>query len=208
MNVASRARAVRRTGLALGVAAVVTLGGQALAERLAVPMICSRGPSDQRFNVAVTLPARAEVGSTYTIRLDGTTSGKISHFGLNHIRDMTVEYALPSGSTYVEGSARFVPGTGTANVVADARLGYRGGILTMTLPGKVLNDSEYTPPSLRVDVRATGAPGSFAVLSFNQFRLTANAFLVGDIAISCDPRPKPASIGATLLTAPPAPPQG
>jgi len=195
-------------GFALAFTVLLTYGGQAVAQRLAVPLACSRG-DDQRFNVTVTLPARAEAGSTYAIRLDGTSSGKISHFGLNHIRDMTVEYVLPRESSYVDGSAQLVPGTGTPNVVASARLRHKNGILTMALPGRVLNDTEYTPPSIRFEVRAGGAPGSAAVLSLNQFRLTANAFLVGDIAISCDPRPKPAPIGATLITPPPqAPPQG
>ena len=39
----------------------------------------------------------------------------ISHFGLHYIHNMTADYAIPTGTTYVEGSARIVPGTGTAN---------------------------------------------------------------------------------------------
>jgi hypothetical protein len=166
-----------------------------------LPLTCSKGPSGQRFQFQVTIPSRAEVGSTYEIRIDGVNSGTVSHFGLNHLHDMTVEYVLPAGS-YVEGSAQFVAGTGTANVLAGRRLAYHDGVLTMTLPGKVENGTDYTPPSIRLQLKATGAPGEWAWVAFKHYRLTANAFVVGDVAVSCDPTLKPYGLGATLITAP------
>ena len=184
----------------VGVAVLATATAVAAAY-VTLPLVCNTGPSGQSFNVGVTLPASVEAGAIYTIRLDSRSSGKISHFGLNHLHDMTVEYVLPKGTSYVEGSARLVAGTGTPNVQQGARVWHRAGVVTMALPGKVENGTAYTPPSIVVQVRAVGAPGSSAVLTFNHFQLKANAFLVGDVAVSCDPTPQPYPIGVTVIAA-------
>jgi hypothetical protein len=187
--------------LGLAMSLVVTLSVAATGASVAytMPIVCNQGPSGQRFNVAVTLPDSVESGGVYTIRIDGFDSGKISHFGLNYLHGMTVEYLLPSGTSYVEGSARLVPGTGTANVLEGARVWQRDRVLTMQLPGHVENGSNYTPPSIVARVRAVGATGTSAVLGFNRFQLQANAFLVGDVSVSCDPKPLPYPIGTTRI---------
>ncbi len=82
------------------------------------PTLCSRGPSEQAFTAMITLPHAAEQGATYTVRIDALPSGRIAHFGLNHIHDMATDYVVPSGAKYVPGSARIVLETGTPNVVA------------------------------------------------------------------------------------------
>lgn len=202
MTTTNRHRAGWAGLVALAALATATAGAAAAGAYVTAPLVCNNGPSGQRFNVAVTLPKSAAAGETYTIRLDGSSSGTISHFGLNYLHDMTVEYVLPAGTSYVEGSARLVAGTGTANVRVGPRLSHRAGVVTMTLPGKVENDTAYTPPSITVEVRAQGAPGSSAVLSFKHFQLKANAFLVGDVFVSCDPSPQPYPIGTTVITAP------
>jgi len=180
--------------------ALATTAGAATADRAEPELLCSRGPSGQRFHAGVTLPSRVEPGSTYTVRIDGVSSGKISHFGLNYLHDMTVDYVLPAES-YVDGSARIIPGTGTANVLPGSRLWYHGGVITLRLPGKVLEGTDYTPPSISVQLRAVGAPGSRAAVSLRQFGLTANAVLVGDVPVSCEPAVKPAPLGTTLIEA-------
>lgn len=203
MNVASSRNGRHRARwavVALALCAPLVIATEATAERVTLPILCTKGPSGQRFDAAVTLPQRAELGSTYWVRIDGASSGRIAHFGLNHLHDISVDYVLPPGAAYVEGSAQLVAGTGTANVVPTARLRQHRRVLTLSLPGKVDNGSDYTPPSIRFQLRAVGAPGSAAVVGFSQLRLVANAFLVGDIAISCDPSPKPAPIGTTLIT--------
>jgi hypothetical protein len=164
------------------------------------PLLCSTGPSGQRFSVGLTIPRTAEIGSVYEIRIDGSSSGKISQFGLNYIHDMTVDYLLPAGVAYIEGSARIIPNTGTANVLAGARVFHHGGIVTIVLPGKVPNGTDYAPPSISMQVRATGSPGDAAVVAFNRYQLAANAFLVGEVAVSCDPTPKPYPLGTTRIT--------
>jgi hypothetical protein len=199
------ARYAVMVGVALGCAALASIAGKAAADGMSLPLLCSTGPSGQRFNLDVTIPRSAEAGSVYEIRIDGSSSGKISSFGLNFIHDMTVQYVLPSGSAYVEGSALLVAGTGTPNVRADAHVSVRGGIVTMVLPGSVTSGSSYTPPSVSVKLRATGSPGDAAVVGFNRYELKANAVLVGDVAVSCDPKPKPYPIGTTRITAPAAP---
>ena len=187
---------------AIGFVGLAVSASPAAAERGTLALLCSQGPSGERFQFDVTIPSRAEAGSTYEIRIDGVNSRKVSHFGLNYLHDMTVEYILPAGGAYVEGSAQFVAGTGTANVFVGRRLSYHRGVLTMLLPGKVDNGTDYTPPSVRLQLRAVGAPGAFAWVAFKRFRLTANAFLVGDVAVSCDPVPSPYPVGTTLITAP------
>jgi hypothetical protein len=195
-------RGARWAASAIGFAGLAVIASPAAAEHGALALLCSKGPGGARFEFDVTIPSRAEAGSTYEIRIDGVSSRKISHFGLNYLHDMTVEYVLPAGASYVEGSAQFVAGTGTANVLVGRRLTYRRGVLTMLLPGKVENGTDYTPPSVRLQLRAIGAPGDWAWVSFRQYRLTANALLVGDVAVSCDPIPNPYPVGTTLITAP------
>ena len=197
-------RGARWAAVALTFGALGATAGPVSAGRVSALLTCNKGGGGQRFNVDVTLPARAEAGSVYTVRIDGTSSGKISHFGLYYLHDMTVDYVLPPGASYVEGSARLVPGTGTPNVLASARVWHRGGVVTMLLPGKVEEGTAYTPPSLRLELQAVGTPGSSAPIALRRFRLTANAFLVGDVNVSCEPAVKPAVIGATLITEPPA----
>jgi hypothetical protein len=162
---------------------------------------CSRG-GDQRFNASVSLPAQAAAGSTYSVRVDGVSSGRISHFGLNYLHDMTVDYVVPPGTSYVEGSAEIIPGTGSDNVLPGARVSHRAGVITLALPAHVAEGTSYTPPSIRFQLRATGAPGSTASFALRQFRLTANAFLVGEVPVSCEPKVKPAGIGSTVIVEP------
>jgi len=191
----------QRGAMALSFVALVAAAGPATAERVTPLLICSRGPSGQRFNAVVTLPSSAEPGAIYTVRIDGVSSGKISHFGLNYLHDMTVDYVVPAAA-YVDGSARIIAGTGTPNVLAGPHLSYRAGVLTMVLPGKVQEGSAYTPPSISVQLRAVGSPGSREAVSFSRFSLTANAFLVGEVPVSCEPAVKPYPIGTTLIMAP------
>jgi hypothetical protein len=187
---------------ATGAAAVIlgTLGVAGAVTQVSAPLVCNRGPSGQRFKVGVTLPATAEADEVYSIRIDAYNSGKVSHFGLCYLHHLTVQYLLPRNVSYVEGSAKLVPGTGTQNVLAGARVWHDAGIVTMQLPGRVENGTDYTPPSIVVQVRATGAPGTPAVLGFTRFALQANAFLVGDVTVTCDPTPHPYPLGATMIT--------
>ena len=186
----------------VSLAVLVTTAGSAAAEHVTPLLVCSTGPSGQRFDVGITLPKHAEAGAVYSVRIDGVNSGKISHFGLNYLHDMTVDYVLPAGASYVEGSAELVPGTGTANVQVGPRLWHHAGVLTMVLPGRVQEGTSYTPPSIRFSLRAVGAPGSWAPVSFRRFRLQANAFLVGEVAVSCEPAVKnPYPLAGTLITA-------
>jgi len=170
------------------------------------PMVCSRGPGDQKFVATVTAPPTATQSSIYAIRIDGVESEKIAHFGLNYIHDMTTEYALPPGATYVPGSARFIPGTGTPSVAASARVSYENGLIRMTLPSHVPSGSRYTPPSIEFYLQALAPPGASLPLAFAQYRVIANAFLVGDVSAICESVPKRYTLATTLVTTPPPAP--
>ncbi len=188
-------------------ASVATTTTVAAAVSVRAPLVCSRGPSAQQFDVLLTFPRTAPEASTYSIRIDGVDSGKISHTGLNFIHDMSTDYVLPSGATYVAGSARIVPKTGTANVAAGARVWHEAGKIRVVLPGRVESGSSYTPPSIEFRLAVTAPVGTSLVLKLLEYRVTANAFLVGDLLTTCDPTPKPYTLATTFVTPATTPPQ-
>lgn len=172
------------------------------AKAVNVPLTCSRGPSGQHHDMLIAVPQSVPEGSTFSVRIDGTDSGPISHTGLNYIHDMETELLVPSGTTYVEGSARIVPGTGSENVRADARVVRRGNTITHVLPGHVENGSSYTPPSFEFQLKVTASAGTKIVQKFSQYRVKANAFIIGDVHTTCDPTPKPYGVASTTVTPP------
>ena len=81
----------------------------AIVTRVRVPMTCTRGPSGQSYTSSVVMPAEAPTGGRMTLRIDGVPSAKLAHTGLRYIFDITTDFLLPSGASYVEHSARIVP---------------------------------------------------------------------------------------------------
>lgn len=194
----------------LGAAAVVamtlattTTFGSPRAVR--VPIVCSRGPSGQALNVAVTMPSSQATGTTFAIRIDGTPSGKISHTGLNHIFDMQTDFVVPAGTVYVEGSARVVADTGTPNVRATARVWHDAGGIHVILPAHVQNGSAYTPPSVEFQVEIRAPVGTSLDLKLSRHTVAASVFLLGTLRTTCDPSPRPFAIGTTLVGPPASP---
>jgi len=141
----------------------------------------------------------AKAGSTYTLRIDGTDSGAISHTGLNYIFDIVDEWPIPAGARYVEGSARVVPRTGSANVRPGARVERTARGVALVLPAHVDNGSSYTPPSFELDFQATAAPGASITQTFARFSLKANAFLVGNVSTTCEATPQPYPVAVTRV---------
>jgi hypothetical protein len=184
--------AVLVLSLGLGVA-------RAAAPPVGIPLTCSHGPSDQKHNVTISVPASAAQGATYKVRIDGVNSGKISHTGLNYIYNMWSEWLVPAGAEYVDGSAHLVAGTGSENVRAGARIVHKGGVISLFLPAHVENGSSYTPPSFEFSLKVTAHPGATIAQSFKRYRVTANAFLVGNVDTTCDPKPKPFRVAATKV---------
>jgi len=170
-----------------------------------VPLVCTRGPSGQVFTVAVTAPATQAPDTTYRVRIDEGSSGQVSHTGLNYIFDMETDYLLPDGASFVEGSARVVSGTGTANVREGARAWRDAGGIHLLLPAHVENGGTYTPPSIEFDLKVTAPPRSVLEIKLSQYRVKANAFLVGDLRTTCDPTPRPFRLAQTVVTSPPDP---
>jgi hypothetical protein len=185
-------------------AGLVTSAAFAASVSVRAPMVCSRGPRDTAFAAVLTMPTSAPMGSTVTVRIDSMSSGVISHVGLNYLFDMTTDYPIPPGTTYVDGSARVVPGTGTANVREGARAWRDAGGVHLALPAHVPNGSSYTPPSLELTLRITAPAGSDVAIAFSHYEVKANAFLVGDVRTVCDPKPKPYAL-ASIHVDPAAP---
>jgi hypothetical protein len=197
----ARSGATVRSGLAIALA-LVSLGFDspgAAPRRVAIPLICSRGPSGQEHDVTVTVPSRVPRGSRYKVRVDGVETGKISHSGLNYIFDIWSEWAVPAGTTYVEGSARLVPDTGSANVRPGARVVHGVGRISLVLPAHVENGASYTPPTFEFELNVTSPEGASITQWFSGYHVTANAFLVGNVRTSCEPSPKPYPVAVTRV---------
>lgn len=173
------------------------------ATSVKVPIECSRGPSGQVHSTSVTVPAQVVSGARFVVRIDGQSSGTISHTGLNYIHDMITEYLVPAGTTYVAGSLRVVPGTGSANVAGTARVGKVGNVLRLTLPAHVENGGSYTPPSIEYQLEVTAPVGTKIGLPFHQVRVSANAIFIGDVDTTCVPKPQPYSLATTTVIASP-----
>jgi len=190
--------------LAAGAMVAITMTWAAVPEAgtsVTVPLSCNKGPDGQVCKVNVTIPASVEESGTVTVRIDGNNSGKISHTGLNYIYNMTTELRIPDNASYVAGSGRIIPDTGSANVRPGARVTQSGRTIAMVLPAHVEDGQSYTPPSFEFQLKATGAAGSRIVQKFQQYRVTANAIIIGDVHTVCDPKPKPYTIGTTNITA-------
>jgi hypothetical protein len=201
MRCGSKSSWAQRVAWTLIAATIAWAVTGAAATSVRAPIVCSRGPSGQHFDALVTLPRSAAEKSTYTVRIDGVSSGTIEHTGLNYIHDMASDYALPTGTSYVAGSARIVPGTGSSNVAAGARVWQDGGKIHLSLPGRVESGSSYTPPSIEFQVSVTAKAGDVLPVSFLEYRVTANAVIVGDLSTTCDPTPTPFPMGSTVVTA-------
>ncbi len=201
MRNGAKAGWAKRVAWTFVAATVAWAATSAAASATRVPIVCSRGPSGQHFDTMVTLPRSAAEKSTYTVRIDGVSSGIIEHTGLNYIHDMAIDYSVPSGTTCVAGSARIVPNTGSSNVANGAHVWQDGGKIHLTMAGRVDSGSSYTPPSIEFQVTVTGRVGDALALTFLQYRLTANAVIVGDLNTTCDPTPNPFPLGSTVVTA-------
>lgn len=195
-----RAKVLRASGVVSAFLLVATIALGAATDRT-IPLKCTRGPDGQSYRHIVTMPESQPVGSTFTVRIDGVSIGPISHFGLFYIHNMTADYTIPPGTTYVEGSARIVPGTGTPNVRTNARVTADGSGVHMLLPDRVDNGGTYTPPSVEFQVKVVGAPGSVASLGFAGTGVDANAAILGNVHTACTPNPKPYTIGSTRIEA-------
>ncbi|HEY3595071.1 MAG TPA: hypothetical protein VGL13_14400 [Polyangiaceae bacterium] len=196
-----RATAKKRAAIAV-IALVATgmfAGSTARAGRVVIPLLCSRGKGEHNYEVSLTAPAQVAPGAVFTVRVDGASSGTISHPALRYVHDMTYEYVVPSGTSYVEGSARLIGGTGSPNVRAGARVYHGDDVITLFLPARVEDGSSYTPPTFEFQLRALASPGTDIAHSFAAYRITANAIVVGDLKASCDPTPKPYPVAITRV---------
>ena len=182
--------------LALSAALVsaTSLGG---GRGVKVPLVCSRGPAGQAFRAVVTLPASQATGSRFAVRIDSFPSGKVAHFGLNYIFDMSTDYQVPAGTKYVEGSARVVPDTGSANTRRGARAWHDAAGIHLLIPARVENGGSYTPPSLEFQLEVTAVAGTELLLKFSRTRVSANVLLLGNVHTTCVPEPAPYTIGRT-----------
>ena len=202
MSLTSRIAPAIAIALASTVASKTSAAG---GNTVKAPLVCTRGPSGKPFHAVVTVPASQATGTRFTVRIDSFPSGKVSHFGLNYIYDMATDYHLPAGTRYVEGSARVVPGTGSANTRSGARVWHDASGIHLLLPARVENGGSFTPPSVEFELEVTARAGTELLLKFGRSRVSANVMLLGNLHTTCVPDPAPYTIGRTRAL-PPAKP--
>jgi len=112
---------------------------------------------------------------------------------------MVTDYWLPTGTTYVTDSLRIVPETGTPNARAGARAWQDGMGIHVELPARIDNGTGYTPPSVEFDLKIDAPAGTVLALRFAHYEVTANVVVLGDLHSACDPKPKPYTIGETVV---------
>lgn len=162
-----------------------------------VPLDCTRGPSGQSYATTVTMPETQAAGTSFTVRLEGVASGAISQTGLRYVHDMSMEYLVPRGTKLV--AARLLAGTGSDNVRSTARVWHDAGVVHLLLPGHVENGAGYTPPTVELELALAADAGKIVALEFARYGVKANAIVVGDVEVTCDPKPKPYRIGTTSV---------
>ena len=168
------------------------------------PLVCSHGPGGEFFEVRATLPATAPTGSVYTVRLVSFPAPPVTDRGLNYLHDMVTDYYLPSGASYVPGSARVVDGTGTENVRRGARAWAENGYVRLYLPAHIDKGSGFTPPSVEFQVRVAARPGESLPIRVVRYRVRANVVVAGNVDVVCKPRDGAYTIGTTVVTPAPA----
>ncbi len=147
------------------------------------------------------MPGTGVTGTTFTVRIDSGFSGKISATGLNYIHDMLTDYAVPAGTSYVEGSLRIVDGTGSPNAREGARAWRDAAGIHFVLPVHIANGSSYTPPSIEFALKVEAPAGATIALPFMHYEVSASVILLGDLDVKCDPTPKPYTIGELQVVA-------
>jgi hypothetical protein len=189
-------------GLATTFAVTATSGVPVIVK---AAMECSHDPGARSFSAMVTMPHSEPTGSTFRARIDGVPTGAISHTGLNYIHEMVTDYLLPAGTTYVADSLRIVPETGTPNARAGAHAWHDGTGIHVDLPARIDNGTGYTPPSVEFELKIDAPAGTVLALRFSHYEVTANVVILGDLHSACDPKPKPYTIGETVVLPPSAP---
>jgi hypothetical protein len=191
-RVAARALAIVAFAVSVGHAPPARAG-----TLVRVPLDCTKGPSGQTYATTITMPETQAAGTSFTVRIEGVSSGAIAQTGLRYVHDMAMEYLVPRGTRFV--SARFAAGTGSDNVRATAKLWHDAGVVHVLLPAHVENGASYTPPTVELELALEKDAGKIVALEFARYAVKANAIVVGDVDVSCDPKPKPYRIGTTSV---------
>lgn len=164
-----------------------------------IPLECSRGKKHQIYEAAVAFAPQTQLGSRFTVRIDGASSGKLQNKGLKYIFDMTTDFRLAGPASIIAGSPRILPDTGSANVREGARIWSDSREIHLQLPAHVEKGDAYTPPSIEFDVDASGAKGAEFEIQFDRYWLRVRAVLLGELKTVCNPTPRPYTL-ATIPT--------
>lgn len=176
------------------------LSAQSETQEAKLKLHCSHG-EDQLLVAKVTMPTSHHANKPFVVRIESMPSGKITHMGLHYIFNMATDYVLPPDLKYVAGSAKFVPGTGSANVRADAKIWHdHAGIHTM-LPTRIEAGDGYTPPTVEFKVRIHGMPENPLGVELAHYSVSANVSVVGDMDTHCEPIQKPGVLATVTAEA-------
>ncbi len=167
-------RTFRRTLLAIAVGAaglvgIAASGSPASAATVSQSLSCGIGGT-QTASLNTTAPANVNQNDTFTVSLapngGGTASGA-------EIKNMVTTFNVPSGASIVAGSASATGGSGTLGNVSVAIV---GTTVKLTVPGPIANGKSFVNPTLKFNLKATGAAGATIKTQFKQsgaYTLTA-----------------------------------
>ncbi len=162
----------------------------------------------QALGFDTTAPASVEAGSTFQVavvsqplQIPSSQSASGVSATVNHITNVTVRIPLPANATYVSSSL-----SGGSNLNSTPTLNLVGSNLELKIPGPLAGGSTVQPPTVIVNLRATGAPGTTvapAILNSDQgYDLTVNISVLGqtaDLPTTCTPSPDPALSSTSIV---------
>ncbi|MCB1039140.1 MAG: hypothetical protein KDA94_06370, partial [Acidimicrobiales bacterium] len=176
-----------------GLAIVATQGGSASAANVSQVVDCGIGGS-QTMALTTTAPATATLGSNFHVKIAPSSGGTASGA---EIKNMVTSFQIPSGATYVTGSAALSGGSGTLGATS---VSVSGGVIQVKVPGPVANGASFTNPTLDFDLTASGTVGQTLKMTFKQtgaYTLTA----AGSISVSCNANTPLTTLTSTVIEA-------
>ncbi|HWJ97634.1 MAG TPA: DUF4214 domain-containing protein [Acidimicrobiales bacterium] len=175
--------AIATTGSTPASAAVVSQG-----------LSCGLG-GNQTSSLSTTAAATIEAGGTFQVTL--APSGPAGKADGAEIKNMVTTFNVPSNASIVAGSASASGGSGTLGAYSTS---ISGTTVKLTVPGPIANGASFVNPTLKFNLKATGAAGGTIKTTFRQsaaYTLTA----AGSINISCDATTPLTTLTSTTIEA-------
>jgi hypothetical protein len=179
---------------AAGLVLATSNGTPASAAVVSQGLSCGIG-GNQTATLSTTAAATVEAGGTFQVTL--APSGPAGKADGAEIKNMVTTWNVPSGASIVAGSASASGGSGT---LGNYSTSISGTTVKLTVPGPIAKDQTFVNPTVKFNLKATGAAGATIKTTFRQtaaYTLTA----AGSINVSCDATTPLTSLTSTTIQA-------